>query len=123
MLVTMTIDDYAVFIPSYQRPKSQIALKYLLDSGYKGKWYIVVDTTDTTIDEYKELYGEEHILIFSKYEMLEITDTLHYPAILKFVVYARNAMEKFAEEMGLKAFMVFDDDTMGLTLRYEDGGS
>ena len=113
---------YATFILSYKRPTDQKTLNYLLSAGYSGLWYIVVDDSDPTIEQYKTNYGDEHILVFSKKEMLKYTDIPIYPAELNFAVYARNAIERFAQEFGLDAFLMLDDDIKGFSLRYESDG-
>ena len=44
-------DDFAVFILSHGRAKEQITLNSLLNAGYTGKWYIIVDDLDEQKDE------------------------------------------------------------------------
>ena len=112
------MENYAVFILSYKRPTDQKTLKYILDAGYSGVWYIVVDDSDPTIEQYKNLYGSDHILIFNKLEMSKITDTPVYPLELNFAVYARNAIEQFAVKLNYSAFIMLDDDIKGFSLRY-----
>ena len=112
---------YATFIISYKRPTNQKTLDYILSAGYSGTWYIVVDDRDPTIEEYKALYAD-HILVFSKEEMLKITDNPIYPPELNFAVYARNACEQFANKLGLDSFIVLDDDIKSFSLRYDEDG-
>ena len=112
---------YATFIISYKRPTNQKTLDYILSAGYSGTWYIVVDDRDPTIEEYKALYAD-HILVFSKEEMLKITDNPIYPPELNFAVYARNACEQFANKLELDSFIVLDDDIKSFSLRYDEDG-
>lgn len=116
------MNNYAAFILSYKRPDDQKTLNYIIKAGYTGKWYIVIDDSDPTVEQYITNYGKDHILIFNKLEMLKITDIPIYPPELNFAVYARNAIEKFAVDMGLDSFIAFDDDVLGLSLRYEYDG-
>lgn len=54
--------------------------------------------------------------------MFKRTDTPVYPPALNFAVYARNAIEGFAKELGLESFVMLDDDIKGFSLRYEQAG-
>ena len=114
-------DDFAVFILSHGRAKEQITLNSLLNAGYTGKWYIIVDDLDEQKDEYIEKYGE-HIIVFDKKEEYKKTDTMTAKEELKSVIYARNKSYDIAEELGLKYFGQFDDDLSSFCIRYEKGG-
>lgn len=79
----MLTNDYCVFIPTYKRAHNVITYKMLRDGGYTGKIYLVIDDSDPEMDEYKKLYKDE-VLVFSKEEM--------------------------AKEVGVKYYLVLDDD-------------
>ncbi len=113
--------DFAIFIPSNGRPDEQLTLKVLLDAGYDGDWYIVIDDLDATGQEYKDAYGE-HVLIFDKKNYFYNADTYTTLEYLNTVLYARNAIEDMAKEMNLKYFWVVDDDIKGFYIRYEKDG-
>lgn len=104
------MSDFAVFITTHGRPNNQLTLKTLLDSGYTGDYYLVLDDTDTTIDEYIQNFGKEHILVFNKLEVVNLTDTGKRIPNMKCVIYARNAVEYIAQQFELKSFVVADDD-------------
>ena len=53
-------DDFAVFILSHGRADNLITLKTILHCGYTGKYYIIVDNEDESIDRYIEKFGQEH---------------------------------------------------------------
>lgn len=114
---------FAVFILTHGRPNNQLTVKSLADVGYSGDLYLVVDDQDTTIDEYIDVWGADKIIIFNKDYFIRNTDTgLHTP-VPKFAVFARNAIEHIAKEMGYKTFMMLDDDITRFRVRLPDGDS
>lgn len=110
------MNDYAVFIISHKRPEVE-TLKALEKLNYTGDYFIVIDDADPTIEEYKSRYGE-HILIFSKEEILQETDTIDNAKILTSATYARNYCIKAAREKGYKYLVNLDDDIKSFGLRY-----
>lgn len=113
-------NNYAVFIISHKRPEVE-TLKALNGAGYTGKYFIVVDDKDSSIEEYKSRYCE-HVLVFSKEKMLEETDTIDNYRILNAAVYAMNYCIKYSREKGYKYIAIFDDDTKKIGIRYESEG-
>lgn len=116
-------DDFAVFILAHGRPDKMITVDTLQRDGYTGKYYIILDDEDKTIDIYKELFGEEHILIFSKTEVLKTFDIMDNFPDKKVVVFARNVCFDFARQLNLSYFAEFEDDYLDFTYRYPDGNS
>lgn len=116
-------DDFAVFIITHGRPNNQKTLNLLLSMGYTGKYYLVIDDLDDTRDEYYLRYDSENIIVFHKYDYINSTDTGLSVPIINFAVFARNAVEDIAVELGLDYFMVFDDDITNFRIRYDDSGS
>lgn len=115
--------NYAVFIITHGRPDNQKTLETLMRLKFTGSWYLVLDNLDETIDAYINNYGKEHIIIFDKPKYLYSTDCgLHKP-FPKFAVFARNAVEDIAVELGLDYFMVFDDDITNFRARFIEDGS
>lgn len=102
-------DDFAVFITTHGRPNQQKSLDWLLSHGYTGKWFLVVDDLDDTRGSYVEKY-RDHVLIFDKMKYWQELDTFNNRQHLAAVLYARQAVEDFARDMGLSAFCVMDDD-------------
>lgn len=115
-------EDFAVFICTHGRPHNQRTLEYLLSHGYTGKWYLVVDDLDPTIDDYPY---KDNVIIFHKYPFVEMTDTCisTFNPQLSAVLYARNAVEHIANELNLNYFVVMDDDIVGLRVRLFENGS
>lgn len=112
-------NDYAVFIISHKRPEVE-TLKALEKHGYQGEYFIVIDDTDPTIEEYKSRYGE-HLLIFNKDEILKETDTIDNFKIYTSATYARNFCIKAAKEKGYAFFVNIDDDINRFVFRYVEG--
>ena len=115
-------NDFAVFILSHGRPDKVVTLKTLKRLGYTGKYYIVLDDEDKTLQEYKNTFGEDHILLFNKDKVEQSFDTMDNLSNKKVVVYARNVCFDFARQLGLKYFLELDDDYVRLELRTEECG-
>lgn len=115
-------DNFAIFILTNNRPNKVITLNTLKRSGYTGKVYLVLDDEDTSIEQYRELHGRDNILVFSKKEAARYTDVGDGQPNLRGVVYARNASQKLAQELGYDYILQLDDDYTGFSYRYlEDG--
>ena len=113
-------DDFAVFITSHKRPNKQKTLDWLKKHRYSGKWYLVIDDMDETKEEYLQIYWD-HVLVFDKEKQWKRTDTLNNTKHLAAVIFARQFVEEKAVEMGLKSFMVADDDISGFCARMPKG--
>lgn len=109
-------NNYAVYIISHKRPKVE-TLKALEKAGYTGDYFIVIDDTDPTIEEYKSSYGE-HLLVFNKEKIWENTDTIDNFKIMTCCTYPRNFCIKSAKEKGYKYLINFDDDIKSFGMRY-----
>ena len=115
----MKHNDFAVFILSHGRAKNVKTLKALDKSNYDGKTYIICDNEDDQLEEYKKL-GKE-VIVFNKIEEMKYTDTEDNFKDHRLVVYARNKCHDIAKELGLKYFLVLDDDYSEICFRYVDG--
>lgn len=89
-------------------------------AGYSGKWWIVCDDEDATLDEYHRKYPGR-VVVFNKAAAREITDEMDNFGPGKVVVYARNACWGIAEQLGLTHFLVLDDDYTSFRVRFRDG--
>lgn len=111
--------DFGVFILSHGRPvEVETTIGSLQKAGYSGRWWIVLDDEDTTRDEYAARWGEERLLVFSKDEVAlehDLGDNRDGPRGVIF--YARNATERFAQELGLAYYQQLDDDYTSLLHR------
>lgn len=114
-------DDFAVFILAHGRPDKLITVNSLKKCGYTGKYYIILDDEDKTIPQYKQRFGEDKILVFSKSEVLKTFDIMDNFPDKKVVVFARNVCFDFARQLGLTYFAEFEDDYKDFAYRYPDG--
>ena len=112
-------DDFAVFILTHGRADKMLTLdKVLMAGNYTGKWYMVLDNEDEQCEMYKSKFGDEHIIVFDKSKTAENTDTADNFNEHRAIIYARNESFCIAKSLGLKYFLMFDDDYTGLDYRY-----
>ena len=117
----MVRDSFAAFILSHGRANKVVTVDTLKKEGYTGNWYLVLDDEDDQIDIYKKNFGEDHIIIFSKKEVSSEFDIMDNFDGNKVIVYARNALNKIAKDMGLKYFWELEDDYYDFSIRMEMG--
>lgn len=117
----MMRNDFAVFILSHGRADSLITLKTLFKCGYTGKYYIIVDNEDDSIDKYIEKFGEEHIIVFDKLAKAKECDTFDNIDKRNTVLFARNSCHEIAKKLGLTYFLELDDDYTEFRSRLWDG--
>lgn len=116
-------DDFAIFILTHGRANSVATMKGVLESGnYTGKWYMVLDNEDEQAEEYIKNYGREHVVIFDKQAVDDWTDTADNFHEHRAIIYARNESFYIAQNLGLKYFLMLDDDYTGLDFRYIENG-
>lgn len=111
--------DFAIFILTHGRPDNQKTASALYKSGYTGKIYYVVDDEDRTLPQYEIIYGED-VIVFNKENYVQKTDTAEIHPNRNFAVFARNAIEDIAREMGYEYFGMFDDDILKFRYRWEE---
>ena len=114
-------NDFAILILSHGRPNNVKTIKTLLSCGYTGKYYLVVDDEDISLDEYKKTFGEDNILVFSKdyaATKFDIMDNFEGRGV---PTYARNVLHEIAKNLGLTYFLELEDDYTGFYYRYKDG--
>lgn len=109
-------DDFAVFILSHGRADRIYTLPTLNKGNYSGKWYIVIDDEDKEESKYRKKYGD-HVVQFCKADLMERTDTLDNFDKHGAVVYARNYCHELAVSLGLRYYLVLDDDYTAIMSR------
>ena len=97
-------NDFAVFIITHKRLDRLHTYKTLLQCGYTGEIYLVVDDLDPSISSYEERYN--NVIVFDKMEYVRYTDTGMIEPLINFAVFARNATEDIATGLGYKYFIV-----------------
>jgi len=116
----MVRDDFAIFILAHGRPDNIYTVDTLKKSGYTGKWFIILDDEDDTVDGYKAKFGGDHCVVFSKEAASKKFDVMDQLKKRNVIVFARNMCNEIARNLGLKYFAEFEDDYFGFTYRYED---
>lgn len=102
-------NDFAVFILTHGRPDNMITIKTLEHEGYNGPLYLIVDNEDSTVDEYKRLYGDK-VIVFDKLAASKLYDEGDNFGDRRSILYARNECFRIAEELGYTYFLQLDDD-------------
>lgn len=112
-------DDFAIFICTHGRPDKQLTLETLMRTGYTGKWFLVVDDTDATIQQYIDNFGSDKIIIFDKnyYINSDRFDNGDNKLHAKCILYAKRAVEDIAKSFNLRYFVIADDDITNLVMR------
>lgn len=110
---------FGVLILSHGRADNVYTVETLRRCGYTGNIYFVLDDEDTTADQYRNQFGENNVIVFSKKEIaktFDVGDSIQDlpPA----VVYARNASFQIARDLGLDYFMQLDDDYTSFMFRW-----
>lgn len=119
----MTVrDGFGLFILTHGRAKylqhhTMRALRY---HGYTGPWWILLDDEDPTRDEYAERYGADRIILFHKDDAH--TDMADNGGLKGAIVYARNAVDAIAADLGLTWTLQLDDDYNFFAHRFIDAG-
>lgn len=113
--------DFAIFILSHGRANNVLTFHSLMKCNYTGNYYIVCDTEDSQLDLYKSIYGE-HVLVFDKKDAKAYSDSMDNFDAWGTPLYARNAIVKFAKELGLTYFLELDDDYGDFSIRMEYDG-
>lgn len=106
----MTDRRFAIFILSHGRPDHVVTWKALENAGWDGETYLVLDDEDPTADAYRERFGAERVLTFSKSAVAATMDEADRTGDRRAVVYARNACFQLARDLDLTHFLELDDD-------------
>lgn len=101
--------DFAAFILTHGRAGRVDTFKTLRKSGYTGRIVIIVDDQDKQLGDYKEEFGDQ-VYVFSKQKAIEMTDEGDNFNDRRAVVYARNICWDIARDLGVRYFLVLDDD-------------
>lgn len=111
------MDSFAIFITTHGRSNNCTTLNTLKSLGCKYPIYLIVDDLDKDLDSYKVKFGD-CVKVFSKQKYVNLTDTIMTPKVFSAVVFARNFCEDLAKMMGLKYFLILDDDIKNFKIRF-----
>lgn len=110
--------DFGVFILSHGRPKKVITYKSVRNAGYTGPIWIIIDNEDESAKEYKKIFGEEWVIIFDKVKYAKMVDNGDNFENYRSTTHVRNAIFDEAVKLGLKNFVMLDDDYTGFQIRF-----
>lgn len=114
-------NDFAVFILTHGRADSVATMRALEKGGYTGKWYMIIDNEDDEADLYRGNFGSDHVVMFDKQRAYDRTDTMDNFNEHRAIVYARNESFRIAKNLGLKYFLMLDDDYKEIDFRFREG--
>lgn len=112
-------NNFAVFILTHGRAENLITLNALQNSGYTGKWYLILDDEDGQRTLYEEKYGKERIIVFDKKAVYAETDTMDNLNQRCAIIYARNKSWELAKMLKLDYFLMLDDDYERFAYRWQ----
>lgn len=115
----MISKDFCAFILTHGRAGRVYTEKALREGGYSGPIYYVVDDEDAQIEDYKQLYGAENVLVFSKDEIGKTFDKGDNFGKKGVIIFARNVCFEFAKKLGYRYFIELDDDYSSFTYRFD----
>jgi hypothetical protein len=102
--------SFCIFIISHGRPDDVATLKSIARCKYTGPIFIVCDNEDETLDQYKENYGCDTVLVFDKKHYASLVDSCDNFQNRRTTTHARNACFDLAKERCFDFFLVLDDD-------------
>lgn len=115
------LDNFCVFILSYNRPQNVPTVEVLEEHGYTGDWYIVIDH-DGDVEPYTNEWGEENIVVLDKDDALPDLDRGDNTNRRDCNVYARHQSFDVAKDLGYEYFAMFDDDYDRFRYRWDENG-
>lgn len=119
---TPALDQFAAFILTNGRPNNVHTYGSLRRHGYTGRIVVVVDDLDPTLDEYRQIYGDQ-VAVFDKRAEAARAEQVDNSTDLRAILYARNASFGIARSLGLRSFIQLDDDYNGFGHRFRPDGS
>jgi len=102
-------EDFAAIILSHGRPDKVETIKSLRTRGYTGRIIVVADDQDPTLDQYRQNFGDD-LMVFCKQDYADNTDPYDNFERMDSPLWARNASFDIAKNLGLKTFVMLDDD-------------
>lgn len=113
------MNNFAVIILTYGRSEKVYTYDTLKKQGYTGKIYFLCSDDDKELPNYKKKFSKS-VQVFSKDDYVDKFDIGDNFDDKRVVVYARNAVFDVAEKLGIKYFLVLDDDYTDFGYRFND---
>lgn len=112
----MISSDFAIFILTHGRANNVVTYKTLQRLNYTGKLYILIDNEDDQEQEYRKIFGDK-VIQFDKLEIAKRIDACDNFNNRTVILHARNACYEVAKKLGLKYFLMLDDDYTSICYR------
>lgn len=114
--------SFCIFIISHGRPNKVVTEKTLQKCNYSGPLFIVCDNEDKTVEQYKQNYGKDKVLVFDKAKYASLIDNCDNFQNRRTTTHARNACFDFAAELKFDYFLVLDDDYKSFRQNFDLSG-
>lgn len=111
-------NKFAPLILTNGRPDRVITVQTLTRHGYSGPIYLVVDDLDPTLKDYQEKFGDS-VIVFDKNKAAKETNAQDNFSDMRTALYAYNKSFDVAKNLGLKHFMILDDDYTDFQFRFD----
>lgn len=112
--------DFAIFIMVYGRPNKNYTYNTLIKCNYRGKIFLVGDNTDSSIDDYRDIYGDK-LLVFNKKEISKKYDSGDNTGDLRSTMFSANHIFDLANDNGIKYFCIMCDDYYEINYKFIGG--
>jgi len=113
--------DFAAFILSHGRADHIVTYQTIRKAGYTGRIVVIIDDEDSQQEEYKSRYANE-LYIFDKKRIAKTTDHGDNFNNLRTTTHVRNAIFEAAKELGIKSFVMLDDDYTDFRYKFSARG-
>lgn len=113
--------DFAAFILSHGRADHIVTYQTIRKAGYTGRIVVIIDDEDSQQEEYKSRYADE-LYIFDKKRIAKTTDHGDNFNNLRTTTHVRNAIFEAAKELGIKSFVMLDDDYTDFRYKFSARG-
>lgn len=115
--------DFAVFILTHGRANTIITHKTLRRHGYTGQIFFIIDNEDNQIQDYKDKFGNENVVIFDKKRLSDQTDEADNFDDRRTITHARNATFEIAKDLSVRQWIQLDDDYTNFDWRFYEKGN
>jgi hypothetical protein len=115
--------DFAVFILTHGRANTIITHKTLRRHGYTGQIFFIIDNEDNQIQDYKDKFGNENVVIFDKKRLSDQTDEADNFDDRRTITHARNATFEIAKDLSVRQWIQLDDDYTNFGWRFYEKGN
>ena len=113
----MQTSDYCVFILTHGRPERVFTYNSIVNHGYTGAIFIVIDNEDNESEKYYQKFGDK-VVMFDKKKIAKTFDEGDNFGDRRTIVYARNACYEIAKSKGFTYFIEFDDDYTSFAFKH-----